>query len=282
MGLIIPKGPSWGFCVDNNTGTPSVTALGIQVTAGANDTPATAVTLLDDLAHDVEYLRIGIRGYTAVTQNGSALLDILYDPDGGTDWQTLIPGLLAGFTFATTSSSAMPLWYDFPIWIPAGASIGAQAQTAHSSNITSGRVVVQAFGANANPASWWCGQRVSAIGVDVANSIGVMHTPGASGVFSSWTNFGSTLAADAGAVQWAAQGPNTGTAVNAIFRFEFGISGQRIGPSCTRSITTAEFGWAMPAGLIFANLPGGAQLQVRGTSDNASPQDIDVAAYAVH
>ena len=282
MGLIIPKGPSWGFCVDNITGTPNATLPGTQVTAGANDTPATAVTLLDDLTHDVEYLRIGTRGYNSLGNNGSALLDILYDPAGGTDWQTLIPSLLTGFTLATTASAGVPLWYDFPIWIPAGASIGARAQTAHSSDITSGRVVVQAFGANANPASWWCGQSVSAIGVDVANSIGVLHTPGASGAFSSWANFGSTLTADAGAVQWAVQGPNTGTAATAAFRFEFGISGQRIGPSCTRSISSTETGWSMPLGVILANLPGGAQLQVRGASSVASPQAIDVAAYVVH
>jgi hypothetical protein len=50
-----------------------------------------------------------------------------------------------------------------------------------------------AMGGNANPASWWCGQRVSAIGVDAANSRGTSHTPAAGLTVSGAANNGSGL-----------------------------------------------------------------------------------------
>ncbi len=288
MGLIIPQGPSWGQCTDNLPATPADTAFGTNVVAGANNADGTAVSLIAAITHDVEMLVILATGYQASTVNSSTLLDILIDPAGGTTWNTdpLIPDLMIGFTGAIDLDAIAygnpPTTYYFPIWIPAGASIGARARTAHSANLSNGRVVVYAMGGNSNPASWWCGQTVTAIGITAASSRGEMHTPGASGAFSTWTNFGSTLPLDTGAIQWGVQGEADISNVTKVYHFEFGVGSTRVGPRICKSIESSEIGRLLiNPGPVFHKFSAGTQLMVRGTTNTTGPVPIDVAAYAV-
>jgi hypothetical protein len=281
---IIIKPPSWGHCTTNLTGTPSTTVYGTAITAGANDADGAAVSFITSLTHDVEYLVIGINNFggTANT-NTSTLLDILVDPAGGSTWTTvptLINDLLCGYSVAATGSVAVPVWYHFPVWLKSGHSIGGQARTASGADITTGEVIIYAYGANSNPGSWWCGTSVETIGVDDTISQGQSHTVG-SGSYSSWTNLGSTLSKPCGALQFAVQGTNTDTVGGgtAIF-FEFGVGSTRIGPNILRTSTSGETGWTSPSGPIFCSLPASTQLQVRALTSGV-PEAHDVAAYAV-
>jgi hypothetical protein len=282
MGLILPGGPDWGQCSHNIAGTPSLTGIGTQCTAGATNADGSAVTLLSALTHDCEYLRIGVSGETiTATQNNTTLLSILYDPAGGTSWQTLIPSLLVA-TIAPSASAPYALYYDFPIWVPAGASIGAQARSAAATTPPVMRVQAQAFGSNRNPASWWCGQRVEAIGIDAANSRGTSHTAGNTGAFSSWANLGSPLSIGCGALQWGLGGTfNSATWLLLFYEFHFGVSSTMIGAPIMHSINTTEQSWRTSPGPIFRALPAGAQLMVRGTSSGTAAAQ-NVAAYAVY
>jgi hypothetical protein len=281
MGLIT-KPPSWGHCSTNLTGTPGTTP-GTAVTAGANDAEGTAQALLTALTHDVEYLVIGCYAFNIGGENGSTLLDILVDPAGGSTWAAtpLISDLLVGQSGGFAATSAGVHWYHFPVWIKSGHSIGAQAATARAS-VLAGRVMVYAYGGNANPASWWCGQHVTAIGVDTATSQGTNHTPGNSGAYSTWTNFGSATPANCGAVQWGVQGTNTDTTqASASYFFEFGVGSTRIGPNIYRGTGTAESGLILPTGPIFCALPTSTQMMVRATCSGTA-ESLDVAAYVVH
>lgn len=287
MGLIHP-GPSWAHWSDNLGSTPSSDGVtfGTGVTAAANNTDGSAVTLLSALAHDCEYLVLGFSGFGLSGANSSALLDVLIDPAGGTNWSERIADLLAGYThpFDWDSGSAgigIPRIYHFPLWIPAGASIGARARCAHTANIT-GRVVAYAAGGNRNPASWWCGQKVETVGsFNASASIGQSHTPGASGVYSSWANLGSALSAEAGAVQWAVQGEMDPSVTGRVYHFEFGAGSNPVGPRLLFGVTGAESSTQLLPGPVFAQLASGTQLQVRATAGGASPQPLDCAAYVV-
>jgi hypothetical protein len=274
--------PSWTAFTHNLPATPSLTDIGAAVTAGANDTKGTIVDLLGaPLSHDVELLYIGIHGFNASGDNGSALMDIMVDPAGGTDWSVLIPNLLAGWSLqVNTSSSTIRRNYYFPIQIASGSTIGARAQTALGSD-DAGRVVVYAVGGNENPGSWWAGTSVEAIGVDTDNSIGQLHTGGNSGAFSSWTNLGAPISSEAKAVQWAVQGENDAAAdATLIHRFDFGSGSARIGQPIYIGSQFAETSIALPTMIMFNTIPASTQLQVRGTcSGTAVP--IDVAAYVV-
>lgn len=274
MSLIVPK---WGWqqCTTNMSGTPG-TGTGTTVTAGANNADGTSVVLISALAHDCEYLIIGASGFTDDVSNTNTLLDILIDPAGGTTWASapIINDLLAGYTIGGASAYA----YHFPLWIKSGSSIGARARTARVAT-QAGKVVAMAFGNPSRPAQWWCGAQVQSIGITAASSKGTNHTAGNSGAYSAWTDMGSTLTYPCGALQFGMQG-TSGSMNNLFYYFEFGVGSTRIGQNFYKSTSSDFESYMGPSSTIFATLPAGAQLQVRGTCSGTA-QAIDVAAYAV-
>ena len=284
MGLINAAGPSWAFCTHNLPSSVDAASLGTSCTSGISNADGTAVTVLSALSHDVEYLRLLISATVPSSGNNDVLMSVLIDPSGGTSWSTFIPNLIVGAlgdTSITGSSPAGPSGaYDFPLWIPAGASLGIQARSAHTSAAVL-KVAAFAKGGNARPASWWCGQRVTAIGINAASSTGQAHTAGNSGAFSSWTSLGSALAADCGALQWGVNGEGDPFYSGVNYQFEFGAGSQRIDAPLFRSISSNECGWWAPTGPIFKRLKAGTQLQVRAACSGAA-QSLGVAAYAVH
>jgi hypothetical protein len=282
----IVNAPSFGYCTSNiGTGTPTTTP-GTNFNCNASNAYGTVAQIFSALTHDVEFLILGFAGINSAGANGSASCQILVDRAGGTTWDTtnpIITNLLVGQTIAAGQSVPTPLWYVFPLWIPAGASVAVRGMTAHTSNITSGRVIAHAYGGNTNPGGWWCGQRVETIGV--TNSQGTNHTPGASGTYSAWTNFGSTTTRLGGAVQFRVQGTTTDlTQASNVHWYEFGIGSQRIGPPVFYASSTNENGWSTLQGAIFRSIPAGSQFMCRGTSNvvAGSTEIHDVAAYVVY
>jgi hypothetical protein len=270
----------------------SGTAYGTIHQAGASSSDSTPAGVLAALTHDCEYLVIGYGGFSAGTAvDGSALLDILVDPAGGTSWSELIADLLVGngwgstmpnFASASGTTIFQPQYFHFPIWIPAGASIGVRARAKSSAPLSTSRVFMAAAGGNRNPASWWCGQSVETVGsIDTTNCRGEVHTTSLTN-FGSWDDIGSPISGAAGAVQYAVQGPGTAISAADAMCFEFGVGGDRIGPSIWKGQSSSEVGTTFTVcGPIFAQIPDGAQMQVRSKALNAAT-GYDVAAYVVH
>lgn len=281
MGLITP---AWGWkdCTVNFTGTPSQNP-GTVLTAGATaNTDGASVSLISALAHDCEFLVIGVITSAVTSVNSGSLLDILIDPAGGTSWNTdpLINDLLVGYCQPLGGFNNSPSkWYFFPIWIKSGTSIGARVRSANASN--SVRVVVWAQGGNSHPANWWCGQSVTEIGITAGSSRGQLHTSGNSGAYSAWTDLGSTLPAPCGALQFGHQGGAITAQNTLVYHLEFGVGANRIGPPLWTQGDTNERMCDFPLGFIPCSLKAGEQLQVRGTCSGTA-QALDVAAYAVH
>lgn len=201
MGLLVPNGPAFAHWSDNlRFASPDgFIGVGSAVVPGASNADGSAVTLLPALTHDCEYLVLAVSGFGLSGSNTSALLDILIDPAGGTSWSELISDLLCGFTvvidYDALGNLGVPLMYHFPLWLPAGTSIGALARCAHGSAFANApRVIAYAAGGNRNPASWWCGQRVETVGTFVAaSSIGQAHTAAASVAITGAADNGSGL-----------------------------------------------------------------------------------------
>lgn len=277
--------PSWRYCQHNLASTPSISFLGTTITAGANGVEGTALGLGSALTFDAEYLVITITGFTSAGVNSSTLLDILIDPAGGTSWATdpLVSDLLAGFgcpiAIGGTTPSMPGMSYHFPLRVPAGAALGARAKTIHTSTLA-GRVAVWAFGGNRNPGTWWSGQRVQNVGIDATNCIGTSHTPGNSGVLSSWTNFGSVTGADAKAVAFAVQGVMGIAATALTYNWEFGIASNQIGPTYYKAISNGESSAMLPCMPVFAHIPAGSQLMARATCSGTA-EAFDVGAYLI-
>jgi hypothetical protein len=285
MGLIIPDGPDWQAYSNNLSATPTqpgTASPGTAVTSSATaNTDGSDVSLMT-FDYDVELLEIIInRPWT--TGESSALLDILIDPSGGTSWLTspLITDLLCGNSRHTAGQSAAQ-YYLFPLRIPSGAAIGARIRDVVASALPA-HVAVHAYGRPANPGMWWAGQGVESIGIDAANSHGTSHTPGNSGSYSSWTNFGSPITRNAKAVVWATQGQPSGVFTDHGYYIEFGIGGNRIGPVLVFQGGSAETVQKFGTAFGYKNIPSGTQLQVRGTgSGPTAAPSVSLAAYLVY
>ncbi len=278
---LFTQAPDWAHCSDNLPSTPSTTNVGTSVTCGANNADGTAVSVLSALSHDVEFLVIGFSSSSSSSGvNNSCLVDVLVDPAGGTSWAyTLVEDLLAGFVLQAGSNGSMfQRAYYFPLWIPAGASIGIQGRTAHTSNFIL-RCNMWAYGSNRNPASWWCGQKVTTYGATPASSTGTNHTAGNSGAYSSWTTIAAS-AADHQAFNIAVQGVG-GTTMNAgAYHFQFGVGGNQIGGTYYKQCATSESSWDASPGCIYKSVASGTNLQMRATCSTTA-QALDVAIYGI-
>lgn len=251
--------------VDNLTGTPSSTGVfGTNFTANSNNADGTAVSVLSALAFDVHYLVIALGGINVAGADSQCLLDILVDPAGGTSWTSLIDDLVCGMTPLVTTTSGPECIYHFPIFIRAGSSVGVRARTAHNANITTGRVVMWAYGNPSRPDMWWCGQKVESLGINAASSKGTNVTPGNSGSYGSWTTIG-TSTARYGAVQFQMNGTD-GTAAALGYYFQVGVGSTQLpgSPTTGRVLTTSEVGAITgPGVIIWCDVPASTIWQIR-------------------
>lgn len=253
----------FAYCTDNYGQTPSVSP-GTNFTAGASHNDGAAVTCLSALAHDVHYIRIRLSGIFGSGLDVNALGDLLIDPSGGTTWTALINDLCCGFT-NSNSSTGCPWSYDFPLWIPAGASVGWRAKSAVGTDVTTGQVLIEAFGEPANPAMWWCGSGVETLGIATVSK-GTSITPGNSGADGSWTNIGSTSSYLYKAIQLGINGSDN-NALAVAYHFELGLGSQKL-PGSGKvwvNMQSTELAYHHNMGMVGCNIPSGSQLQARGT-----------------
>jgi hypothetical protein len=282
MALILPP---WYFAdqVDNLTGTPSSslpTPTGF--TANANNADGTAVSVLSALAFDAHYLIVGISGIVGSSVNSQCLLDILADPAGGTSWANLINDLTCGFTLANSATQGMTTFYCFPLFIKSGTSLGVQARTRHTSNLTNGRVAMWAYGNPSRPEMWWCGSKVESLGINAATSQGTDVTAGNSGAWGSWTNIG-TSSQRYGAIQLGLNGSDA-TAAGAGYYWQIGAGSNKLAGSptfynaCSTSESNNKAGWNHP---IFCDIPASTAIQARGMCSTTA-EVFNLAAYGVY
>lgn len=198
MALILPSGPSFAHWSDN-LGPMNINGAigyGAVVAAGTSNADGADTAIMSALTHDCEYLQIIPTGLGNASQATAALMDLLVDPAGGTSWSTLITDLMVGASalsnFNSSNVVGVTFAYHFPLWIPAGASLGARIRR-QSANAADARIMVRAAGGNRNPASWWCGQKVESIGINASTSNGQLHTPGAGATISGAADNGSGL-----------------------------------------------------------------------------------------
>jgi hypothetical protein len=260
--------------------------LGVTVTTGVSNADGSPIEILPALTHDVHRLVVHFASSTASGTDTATLIDILRDPAGGSSWASFIDDLPAGFLSndstvnnAVVSSAA---YFDFPVFIPAGTSLGAQGRTAHSV-ARDIRVSVWAFGEPSRPEMWWCGQGVETLGANAAASKGTPVTPGASGTWGSWTDIGSPTSHRYGAIVLGLGGTDS-VALARHCPFQVGHGSQPLPgwPLCSALMGTAEgMAYVRPNGVINCDIAAGTQMQARATC-NSTAEDWDVLLYGVY
>lgn len=162
------------------TVTPLTTAYGTPVTI--SPAPLTA---------DSYGLYINFNSaFTGATPRGIAV-EISVDYAGGTNWTTLFDGLLASEAWSYGLGGG--LWYYFPIYIPAGASVGIAAW---ATNTTAFRANVIFMDRPSEPSMSKRAGFVETLGLTLGNATvtGVTVTPStATTQPNTWTLIGTTV-----------------------------------------------------------------------------------------
>jgi hypothetical protein len=184
--LHVPKQPRSLFTIDNWGANPSGTS-GTSIIPGASDVEGSFTEILGDLAEEVHGFFLTIFAGASSGAIKSHLLDLYYDPAGGTSYtEKLIENLVCGHAVAMTAAPSGQEYY-FPLRIPAGAAVAARVQ---GSNATAGtiRVAIKAFGRNYS-AAMPVGTFSETVGT-ISGSQGVSVTPG-NAADGSWTSLGT-------------------------------------------------------------------------------------------
>lgn len=273
-------GPAWQFCVDNLVGTPLAPGVmpGTAFTAGGSNVDGAAVSVLGALAADVQLLTLQatIDGLTG--EDNSSLMDLLYDPAGGTSWQPLVADLIIGSAFGAVGQFSHR--YAFPLYVKAGATIGVQARKNGATN-AAGKIVLWAYGQPRRPEMWWCGVGVESLGINAASSKGTTHTPGATGTFSAWATVGAS-SRRYGALQLGAQMDSN--ALNARgYHGQVGAGGAQLPGTGTQwmGTSTTEMIAQVDPGPMPVDVAAGTTLQYRATCSGTA-NDQNVALYGTY
>lgn len=187
MSLLAPAAtPGFRWSVSNQSG-PSTTP-GTSVTPGASNAEGSWTNVLAALANDVYGLLLWVTGGTTSAQIKMHLLDIGYDPAGGSSYTERVPNLQVGSSGGATGNIGHFLFV--PIFIPAGATVAVRIQ---GNNATAGtvRVMVRAFGMPVRPEFAQKLTFAETLGT-ITSSRGVLVTPGVSAAEGSWVSIGTT------------------------------------------------------------------------------------------
>jgi hypothetical protein len=201
--------------IDSNTDQPfDGNRLGnVAVTTGPSaNTMGSWTALLGATAQDAYGIEIWISLAHTANAIRSILMDIGADPAGGTNYSVLIPALLAHGISSTLTEG--PHRYFFPLFIPAGTSLAAQAQTGHSAAL-SPQVRALLYCKPSNPEAWRCGSYVDVFGASYATSVGTAVAAGTTSE-GSWTQLGSNTTRPLWFWQVGANSNSTGLSDNAV------------------------------------------------------------------
>lgn len=235
------------------------------VTVTANSTPnvmgSTWTTLIASTAFDATGLWVALQGNISSSVNASMLVDI--GIGAASSEVVLAPYLMAGA--CAVWADGMGAMYFFPnIGIPAGSRLSARAQCATASRTIN--VLVGVIGGRRIPGQW-IGSRITAYGVDTANSTGTPVTPGATPSWGSATQISSSTTNNIRAMQVGMDmgGDLTGANRRYLARIGVGASPGWLIENLPVGETSAEATFFGPSNTILSgmhtSIPAGSDLR---------------------
>ena len=266
---------AFNYSADNWTaGTPGVVGTLLPEVTAADTMTADTDCITTPLAQDCYAISVLPFNTFVTGTDTSALMDILYDPAGGTSYQILIPKLVCGFLSSTVNT------YWFPLYVPKGSTIGARWQCVTDTTATP-RVAITLWGGPSRP-GFWFGTNVTAVGTNTTGSEGTTIDPGSTGTYGSWASVGGTSNPAFRFINFGFQGTlDTHTADTYFVQYGFG-STKIPGAQTRHTFTTAEVINQFPQTYgVYADIPAGTQLQARATGSDATSEDCSVAIYGV-
>jgi hypothetical protein len=186
---LIPTIPRSSFrVVFTNQAGPSTTP-GTSVTPGASGSEGSATVIATgaQITSDIVGLYLWITGGATSTASKIQLLDVGYDPAGGTSYQWVGQNIEIGGS-GTAAQGGIDMF--LPLFIPAGSQVAVRIQ---GGNATAGtvRVAAQFYGGASRPENTLAFRKSETIGT-ITSSSGVAVTPGTSAAEGSWVLIGAT------------------------------------------------------------------------------------------
>lgn len=255
----------------------SSSSSGATITAsGSTHTKGNWSQVLAATSFEAFGIAVFVNNVGAATTNARVLVDI--GLGANPNERVLIPDLDAGNAADWAAAPNGGHFYYFPLYIAAGERISARCQASTASDTVA--VVVWLVGGRGGAAPW-CGQRVTAYGVDSANSRGTAITPGSTSAYGTAVQLAASTSNPIRALQIGMDtGTDTsGTSMRGMLRLGLGatpnyfVEHLPIGES-----TTVESMDIRMANLILSqmtfNLPAGSDLRasamVSGTGEARS------------
>ena len=259
---------------------PSATQ-GAQIVPVQNGYSTYATVLGTPLSHDCYEIEIMVREIAVSGQDTSSLTTIGVDRGGGTSFTDAISHLLTGCAGKLSDSGSYGVRFRFPLFIPAGSTIGAKGSI-NNATVGEQRIWVNCYGKPTHPELVRVGRFVRTFGADTANSRGTALSLGTASE-GAWTQVGTV--ADPNLFAWVLSATLVGltTASNTRTSLELGIGD---GSNKREYITDHEvaFGNNEALGQISIAQPGecanGELIYVRGQAASAQTT-WSAIAYAV-
>ena len=180
----LPVGNSWGYRT-SNCETPTAT-YGTLLTGNATvNTPGNWTSCITSLAHDVYAVKIEFTDNNTNATARSAVSDIGIDPSGGTSYTPIINNLIHS---QAGGSAIGGVGYNFPLFIPAGARIGARTTQLTASGTC--RVMINVYGKPSRPDLIAYGTKIITVGTKLSGSTGQSITCGNSNAESAYISLG--------------------------------------------------------------------------------------------
>lgn len=280
--LYVPYGGDFRWQLHSHGSTRPAAGFGATVTASStvNTMGAWSGVITTPTDEDAYGILINVNAIAQSASSRQALLDIGIDEAGGTSYSVKIPYLYVA-NASNYNTATGGVWYYFPLFIPAGCTIGARLQSVISSQTA--RCTVQLFGQPSRPEFVRYGTSVEAIGVDAANSAGTVIVPGTTSE-GSWTDFGSPTS---DAWWWqAGYGQNDTSTINAAIHIDvaagdasnkkFLIENMLVVVSSAEQVQNAPF----TIGCV-ANVDAATTLYMRAQSSASADSNVSGIIYAL-
>jgi hypothetical protein len=192
--LFVPYSPGFQKILHGPAAARPVSTYGVSVVPG-NNTKGSYVQLISgaSLTDDVYFVEVTIHSNFVSAVARGAILDIGYDPAGGTSYTVLIANLLCGQACIGMAGreGAIGYRYRFPLFIKSGTSLAAAASV-NNATVGTMRCYVKLFCKPKNPEAVKVGSFVESLGAVTATSEGTAVTAGQASE-GSWTSLGTTV-----------------------------------------------------------------------------------------
>lgn len=283
--LWVPRANQFAASVSNYS-TYTEAGFGTSLTAGGTNhvKNSTITSILSALAYDCYWVTIAFCNGFSSTASRRFLTDIYIDPAGGTTWSNT--PLIANLAANSCSLTQGGVWYSFPVFIPAGASIGATCQAETASATV--RIGVKCAMKPSNLEVWPYGTKVITYGATTGTTVGTAMTPGSSGAKGSYSASLATVAHD---LMWLQAGmlinDASQTAVQYFMDVAFGDANSKYDVMCDLmhlNIGTTEVGGRpsnMGACLPYVNSLNGQNLYIRSACTGTPDSNVSGIVYGV-